>query len=398
MTILDQVRGRINDVDSHEMIPTPLWRAQFGEQSALFATMLRATGRQMDLVTDLTEDSADLDERTIWYTKGPRAPGAIDLDRRRAMMDVTGVANQLLFPSGPGLFGAILATAPQDMVQHHFAKRFLHYPDDLCSFGEQLIYEYNDWCLRVATPATDRVRPVAVVPTSSVDTAIAEAERLIDGGVRAVMLPVAVPPGGVSPAHPDVDPLWRVFAEANVPVLLHIGGEIGFLARQREWADSPMFVRVGQSDEIAFDRYTFSIAHLAVQNYLSTMIIGAVFDRHPTLRVGAIESTAHWVGPMAENIEMWMRQVRPGAGIELELTPGEYFERNIRVSGFWWEPIDRYIDRYGMDSVYCYASDFPHYEGGTSPMETFSGRIERLGSSVGERFFVTNAELLIPAA
>lgn len=398
MSVLAQVRGRINDVDSHEMIPTPLWAEEFGDHSADFATMLQATGRQMDLVTDVSADTLEITDHNIWNTKGPRAPGAIDLGRRIDVMDHTGVAHQLMFPSGPGLFGCILATAPREIVQHHFSKRFKHYPDDLNAFGASLVTEFNDWCIRTAAGGGDRVRPVAVVPTFSVDDAIAEASRLIDGGVRAVMIPVAVPPGGVSPAHPDVDPLWRLFAEANVPVLLHIGGELGFLAKQREWSTSPMFVRVGQSDEIAFDRYTFSVAHLAVQNYLSTMILGAVFDRHPTLRVGAIESTAHWVGPMAENLEMWMGQVRTGAGIELELRPREYFERNIRVSGFWWEPIDSYIDRFGMEDVYCYASDFPHYEGGTSPMETFSSRIERLGSAVAEQFFVTNGELLLPGA
>jgi hypothetical protein len=63
----------------------------------------------------------------------------------------------------------------------------------------------------------------------------------------------------------------------------------------------------------------------------------------------------------------------------------------------FFEPIDEYIDRYGLEEVYCYSSDFPHLEGGKDPMTRFSNRLERLGPAIMEKFFVTNGEYLLPA-
>jgi predicted TIM-barrel fold metal-dependent hydrolase len=52
---------------------------------------------------------------------------------------------------------------------------------------------------------------------------------------------------------------------------------------------------------------------------------------------------------------------------------------------------------YGLEDVYCFASDYPHVEGGKKPVEKFAASLEHLGSRVMEKFFVTNGELLLPA-
>jgi hypothetical protein len=70
----------------------------------------------------------------------------------------------------------------------------------------------------------------------------------------------------------------------------------------------------------------------------------------------------------------------------------------VRVTPFWWEPIDKYIERFGLEDVYAYGSDYPHFEGGVDPANTYAKALERLGPTVAEKFFVTNAELLMPAA
>ncbi|WP_006245901.1 hypothetical protein [Mycolicibacterium tusciae] len=53
---------------------------------------------------------------------------------------------------------------------------------------------------------------------------------------------------------------------------------------------------------------------------------------------------------------------------DLTLTPEGYIQRNVRVSGFLWEPIDA----------------------------QFAEKLARFGPEVIEKFFVTNAELLMP--
>jgi hypothetical protein len=58
-----------------------------------------------------------------------------------------------------------------------------------------------------------------------------------------------------------------------------------------------------------------------------------VFERHPTLRFGAIELGSHWLGPLADNLDMWIERVfaRRTKDI-LSLKPSEYLARNVRVT------------------------------------------------------------------
>jgi hypothetical protein len=60
------------------------------------------------------------------------------------------------------------------------------------------------------------------------------------------------------------------------------------------------------------------------------------------------------------------------------------------------QPVDQYIERYGIEDVYCYGSDYPHLEGGKDPMARFAARLERLGPTIMEKFFVKNGTYLLP--
>jgi predicted TIM-barrel fold metal-dependent hydrolase len=83
-------------------------------------------------------------------------------------------------------------------------------------------------------------------------------------------------------------------------------------------------------------------------------------------------------------------------GVGLPLTPGEYVRRNVRVTPFWSEPVDLYIERYGLEETFMFSTDYPHVEGGKDPVGKFLGRLDRFGDDLVERFFVTNAQLLLP--
>lgn len=80
-----------------------------------------------------------------------------------------------------------------------------------------------------------------------------------------------------------------------------------------------------------------------------------------------------------------------------ENEPSDYIRRNIRVAPFDFEPVDRFIDRYPyLEDVYCFATDYPHYEGGKDPTTTMIDRIKRFGPEVVEKIFVTNAAWVMP--
>jgi hypothetical protein len=81
----------------------------------------------------------------------------------------------------------------------------------------------------------------------------------------------------------------------------------------------------------------------------------------------------------------------------LERRPSEVFTDQIRVTPFFWERTARQIERYGLAEVYAFSTDFPHPEGGTDPIGRMAADIEPLGEAAVEAFFVSNAELLLPA-
>jgi predicted TIM-barrel fold metal-dependent hydrolase len=187
---------------------------------------------------------------------------------------------------------------------------------------------------------------------------------------------------------------------AGLALCLHIGGEGGFL-RTDEWRRAPAFDGHRVSGEFQGDPWTRPTIHLAPQNFTMTLIVGGVFDRHPDLRFGVIETGAHWVGPLAELLDLWADNTKAFSSsgdhpmMQLERRPSEYLASNVRVTPFVFEPVHRHVERHGLEDVCCSSSDYLHVEGGTDPMAVFAARLAPLGWSVLERFFVTNGELLL---
>ena len=150
------------------------------------------------------------------------------------------------------------------------------------------------------------------------------------------------------------------------------------------------------------DPWTLSTLHLPVQNFLATMVLGGVFERHPRLRFGACEVLGQWVGPLAQNLDFWHANSRKFSldntegALPITMQPSDYIRRNVRVSLFDIEPVDVYIDQFSMPEIYCYSSDYPHPEGGRDPMGDISGKLARLGSDVLRKVFVENAAWLLP--
>ena len=59
-----------------------------------------------------------------------------------------------------------------------------------------------------------------------------------------------------------------------------------------------------------------------------------------------------------------------------------------------WE--DRYMDRYGFEDVFCYASDYPRHEGGKGPMGNFVSSLAGQSPETLSKFFVENGRALLP--
>jgi predicted TIM-barrel fold metal-dependent hydrolase len=237
---------------------------------------------------------------------------------------------------------------------------------------------------------------VGLVGTDELAEACSEAHQVIESGVSAVLVPEGRLLGGLSPADPKVDRFWSIFAEANIPVLIHVGGGLDYPS-SAQWGETEILQAGGAGTGEVVSPYLLGVLQHAAENYIVTLTLGGVFERISNLRFGAIELGASWFGPMAERMEMI---VEMGLGKEIRkfpLRPSEYLRRNVRVTPFVVEDIGRMIERYGLEESYAFSTDFPHPEGGKDPLQRMTKSIDRHGRETLEKFLVTNSELLMPA-
>jgi hypothetical protein len=96
-------------------------------------------------------------------------------------------------------------------------------------------------------------------------------------------------------------------------------------------------------------------------------------------------------------MDMWAEYFsRRFTGV-LSMRPSEYITRNVRVTPFHFEPIDDYLINYPfLETVLCFSSDYPHFEGGRDPVGDMLRRILPFGPDMVEKFFVSNADWIMP--
>jgi predicted TIM-barrel fold metal-dependent hydrolase len=137
-----------------------------------------------------------------------------------------------------------------------------------------------------------------------------------------------------------------------------------------------------------------TVFYFAPENFLASMILGGVFDRHPRLRFGVIECGAGWIGPLMERMELFVDMFAETR--KLKRRPHEYLNDHVRVTPFVGEPVRQHFERYPqLSNVYCFSTDYPHVEGGQHAKQTFYEEIEPLGDEIIQKFFRSNAELLL---
>lgn len=392
----------VNDMDGHEMTPAHHLEEMLGEPGRILAKIIKmrdegsAAGPMAAWAPEL-EDTAPITYENVWGGKGVASPGAFDLTRRAEVLDFMGVKTQMLYPTTP-----ITAIIVGDVSEANLAKRY-RITDSSVFEGrtrQQLMREivdaYNGWIVDHLDADGDRLVRVGLLPTSIPrDELLHEAKRLVSSGVRAVWIPVGKPPAGLSPAAEELDEFWSLFADNDVAVTSHIGSEIEFL--DQAWADSPRFGTLFDSIELPFSTvHLLSTIHFAVENYVTTMVLGGVFERNPNLRFGISELGAYWVGPMAERLDLYSHMFR---GMwKGRPKPSDLVAEHIKVSPFNHENIASYFERYpNLSDVFCYGSDYPHVEGGKDSKEAIRAQLEHLGPEVVEKFFVTNAQAIVGA-
>jgi len=387
---LENLLGRVGDLDSHESIPVPRYGQIFGqvgerfikENKELWDAAERVTQfRPEDHITVDRADDAEINQKNVWELKGQCAPGAIDMDRRIAVMDEMGIKRQLIFPM-MGIFAWITALGGNQNWMPKCSREQM-------ALGKQAIDAYNKWA-GMRTKKSDRMRMVGMIlsgdPEMTPALLVKKAEELIDTGVKAVLISSGTAPAGLSPSDAKLDPFYATLARSNVALVFHPPSGLGFRSNN-VWEAALVNPRYASVMNM----------HIAEENFLGILVLGGVFERHPTLRVGFVETGADWIGPLVERMDHNFEHKWPGKN--LAMRPSEYVVRNVRVSTMSDEAMEIWLSRYPqLVDVFCYSSDFPHVEGGQWSLRNVYERIAPLGEEIVEKFFVTNAELVLPPA
>lgn len=404
---LRKIQGRIADIDSHEMLPVQEWVKIFGDEIRPMADYYIQHGeseqddRNTVNVPDFPGDVVDIGENVL-SIKGSRAPGAVDATRRVAVMDAMGIHRQLMFPSNPAVYSSFLYRYADNLDMLTFAKGS---PDDRRAMAKRMLELHNEE-LASSARISDRVRPVPFLFGETPQEILEKATAFVNKGVRALwMFPSGELPGNVSPAHTDFDPLYSFLEESNTALVLHIAGEGNFL-KTENWDKAPHFE--GHIRHVEFSRSPWFTAkmHLEVENFVTILVMGGVFDRHPNLRFGLLETTAYWLGPLARRLDMWwtldkgiINSPRPGQKVPYRLPepPSFYLNRNVRVTPFFFEDMAHDLEHFGhLQDCYCYSSDYPHVEGGKNSVGIHYDKIKHLGDEIIEKYFVGNGSWLLP--
>ncbi|MDT4892922.1 MAG: hypothetical protein QOE97_1957 [Pseudonocardiales bacterium] len=218
----------------------------------------------------------------------------------------------------------------------------------------------NDWAAAVFKDDFGAFAPSIVLPFSDIGAAAVELERAAALGLRPGLLPYFIP--GHSFAHPEWEPLWQAAERAQVPLAFHVNGRGEFNGSSKVPTNLP-------GTHLTMMNYLFA----ATTETLGALVNGGVFERHPDLQVGLIETGAGWLSWFMESSDYYhgsrystdpARSLRAQMGVEeLELAPPSYYiRRNVRCS-FMYDPSairNRHLT--GLRSL-MWGNDYPHAEG-----------------------------------
>jgi predicted TIM-barrel fold metal-dependent hydrolase len=102
----------------------------------------------------------------------------------------------------------------------------------------------------------------------------------------------------------------------------------------------------------------------ACGDHLATLVCHGVFDRHPKLKVGYIETGVAWLYPLWDRLE----HVYNMAPQMFKRHPHETIREHVWFHPHFEENPNKLVDMVGVDHI-MFGSDWPHAEGLANPAE-----------------------------
>ena len=288
-----------------------------------------------------------LGDSLIAGPKGYLALGAFNSNERAQALNQLGFREQLVFST----FSPV---------------QTLHGDDVPLKYGAAAAHNraMSDFC-----NADSRLHGVGILPLDDPASAVTELDHLLTLDLRAAWVSHESC-GGRSPGHNDFDPVWARLAEAGVPVVLHVGGEPIQVAPKWMNTGRPIPTDWMGGGENVRAKDMLALHHNA-ELFLGAMIFDGVFERHRTLRAGAIELGAGWVPSWLRRLD-WTQQIwRKEPDIAaLTRSATETAIEHLGFTPYVYEDVGQLL-RESDDRLYLFSSDYPHFEGSKNPIERF---------------------------
>jgi predicted TIM-barrel fold metal-dependent hydrolase len=288
------------------------------------------------------------------------AAGRGAVEKRLADQAIDGCDAELLFPNT-----GLLCWATPDPI---FAMA-------MCRCWNRWVVEWAGEHMRGGLP---RIMPMALIAAGDMAGAMAEIEWAAANDFKGICLgnQVIYGPkeyGQLEYNDPAFEPMWSLIEETGLVVTFHVstgkdpravggngGAIINYVCHSMETTIEPM-----------------------VQ-----MITSGVFERHPGIRAGTVESGIGHVPWMLETMDyaykahhFWVRPVIPEP-------PSHYFRRNCFAT-FQEDHVGlASVEALGLQDNYLWANDYPHHEGSWPHS---AAAIERTMGHLGD---TTRAKLL----
>lgn len=220
---------------------------------------------------------------------------------------------------------------------------------------------WNRWCATVAVEGRGHLHPVAHVTLRDLEWLDAQLSVLSSAGIRLAMVAPALVDGKPL-SHPDLDRAWSAFVTHGITPVFHVADQPRVFADGWYTDDRESFVPV--LDSI----FLWTPAALATTD----LIVNGTLHRHPDLRIGIVELSAHWIPQylmMLDGGYEFTARLNGSVPVRLDRRPSDFFRERVRVSAFAYEIPSR-IMRSSGDLLMC-CSDYPHSEGTATPIDDY---------------------------
>ncbi len=373
------------DADSHIM-ETRDWIANFTDPDIVARlpemSLLKSGTKSFEVINEAVlkqKQRAAMGSTAVDVVKGLKgwnAPGAFDAAERTAALDDLGFRRQLVFST-------------------FSASQYLHHEDLDVRYGG--IRAHNR---AMAAFCGRDSRLIAAGQASLTDPkrCVAEMAEGVRLGCGAFWIP-GMPVGDKSPGHPDLDPVWQMFCDLNVPFLLHVGlnSPTKIAAYENNGQPRPKDITGAEGGENLRVR-DFMLLSVGPQQFLTSLVFDGVFERFPRLRGGVIELGAGWVPEYLRTLDLSQKIFkRTDLSVEaLRMKASEYIRRAVKFTPFPGEDVGRLIRDAGAE-LFMFSSDYPHPEGTDDPIGRFERTFNGISEDAKAKFYCENFQAMMAA-